>query len=98
VIRALGLLLPFAVAAAIASTSEPARAQRGDPCLTAPVDGQKLHKAGKLVEARDRFAVCARNTCPGEIVQDCTRWSREIDEALPSVVMAAQDPEGGDLA
>jgi hypothetical protein len=72
-------------------------AQRPDPCFTAPVEGQKLQKDGKLLEARVRFGACARNTCPVEIVRDCARWARDVDEALPSVVVAARDSHGQDL-
>jgi hypothetical protein len=71
--------------------------QEADPCLGAPVEGQELQKAGRLLEARDRFVVCARDTCPAEIVQDCTRWTREVEEALPSVVVGARDGDGQDL-
>jgi hypothetical protein len=85
----------FALAAM--STARVGRAQRPDPCFTAPVEGQELQKQGKLLEARSRFAVCAHDTCPREIVQDCTRWSREVDEAVPSIVVAAHDRQGRDL-
>jgi hypothetical protein len=82
------------------ATLAPARkatAQESDPCLVAPVDGQTLRKAGKLLQARDRFAVCAGKTCPGEIVQQCTRWAHEVDEAIPSIVAAARDASARDL-
>jgi hypothetical protein len=93
---AMGSLLAFGMLSA--SGERGSRADETDPCLSAPVDGQKLQKAGKLLAARDKFTACARNTCPGEIVQDCTRWAGEVDAALPTVVMAARDQAGHDLA
>jgi hypothetical protein len=82
---------------ALALVGSEGSAQRSDPCFTAPLDGQKLQKDGRLLEARVRFSACARNTCPVEIVTDCARWARDVDEALPSVVVAARDSHGRDL-
>ncbi len=86
-----------AVIAAVASSSAVARGVGSDRCLTAPVEGQKLHRAGKLLAARDRYASCSTTACPAEVVEDCMRWMRQVDDALPSVVVAARDPKGRDL-
>lgn len=69
-----------------------------DPCLTAPVDGQKLRRAGKLLDARKSFTFCARDVCPREVVQACTRWDHEVEAAIPTVVFAARDDAGHDVA
>jgi len=74
-----------------------AAADESDACLSAPLDGQKLQKAGKLLDAHDKFNACARKTCPTEIVQYCTRQLSAVEEALPTVVMAARDEDGHDL-
>lgn len=68
-----------------------------DPCFSAPVEGQKLQREGRLIEARDRFASCARNTCPAEIVTDCSRWMSEVEAASPSVVVAVRDAQRRDI-
>lgn len=73
----------------VAAAADPQ--QPPDTCYSAPVDGQTLQRAGKLLEARQRFAACARNTCPKEIVADCSRWLGEVQAATPSVVVAAVD-------
>jgi hypothetical protein len=73
-----------------------ARAQE-DACLTTPVDGQKLQRAGRLLEARERFRACSSKNCPPEVVEDCTRWARDVEEALPSIVLVARDRDGRDL-
>ncbi len=91
------LLVAVAVASAVGSSMSTARADGSDRCLSAPVEGQKLQKAGKLLDARDRFATCATNTCPAEVVENCMRWLRQVDDELPSVVVAARDPKGRDL-
>lgn len=87
-----------ALGAIFAALDPLAQAQPGDPCFVAPVDGQKLRKAGKLLDARTQFATCARQTCPTEIVQRCSQWSEEVQAAIPSVVLAARDTQGRDLA
>jgi hypothetical protein len=74
-----------------------AQAQSTGACFEAPVEGQKFERAGKLTAARALFETCSRNTCPAEIVEDCTRWAQRVDEALPSVVVAARDAQGRDV-
>jgi hypothetical protein len=87
-----------ALALALLALAPPSRAApEGDVCLTAPVDGQRARKAGELLEARERFTTCASRTCPARIVQECTRWLHEVDDALPSVVAIAKDGGGADL-
>jgi hypothetical protein len=94
--------LVFGLAAGAALTvttaSPAARADDADVCMTAPVEGQTLQKAGKLLAARDKFTSCARKSCPTEIVQDCTRWAGDVLAALPTVVLAARDQAGHDLS
>jgi hypothetical protein len=66
-------------------------------CFSAPVEGQKLRKAGKLLAARQQFLSCAQKECPDEIVGDCAQWASEVERALPSIVVAARDGAGHDL-
>ena len=66
-------------------------------CFSAPVEGQKLRQAGKLLAARERFLACAQKECPKEIVGDCAQWASEVERALPSIVVAARDGSGKDL-
>jgi hypothetical protein len=68
-----------------------------DACLTSPVEGQKLRRVDKLLDAHERFAQCARRTCPARIVQECTRWLHEVDDIIPSIVPVARDAQGADL-
>jgi len=84
--------------AVVATSSVAARAEVPKVCLTAPVEGQELQRAGKLLAARDKYTACGVPTCPAEIVSDCLAWLRQVDEAMPSVVLAARDTKGDDLA
>src|ERR1700733_14029764 len=68
-----------------------------DPCLISPVEGQKLRRVDKLLDAHERFTQCARRACPARIVQECTRWLHEVDDLIPSIVPAARDAQGADL-
>jgi hypothetical protein len=95
-LTSLPVFVALAAGVALAGWSPLAKAD-GDACLAAPVEGQQLQRAGKLVAARDRFASCARKTCPAEIVQDCTRWEQQVASAVPSVVLVARDAKGRDL-
>jgi hypothetical protein len=67
-------------------------------CFTAAVEGQKARKAGKLHEAREAFARCAQAACPAEVTDHCTSWIAEVDDAMPSVLVATRDASGHDLA
>ena len=87
-----------ALGAWLATSSATARAEpTADQCFIAPLDGQRLHKAGKLLDSRARFASCSRKKCPAKIVEACVRWSSEVDAAIPSVVLAARDRRGNNL-
>ncbi len=52
-----GLLSVLLVAA-----SSPARAD-DEACFRAAVEGQKLERSGKLLDARERFVACAQRSC-----------------------------------
>jgi hypothetical protein len=91
----------LAVAASVLVPSLPSIAAASDPqpadaCYSKPVEGQTLQRAGKLLDARERYAACALATCPKEIVSDCARWLGDVEAATPSVVVAAVDEKGRD--
>jgi hypothetical protein len=54
-------------------------------CVGAHHDAQELRKAGKLVEAGKKLAICASASCPGVIVSDCGTWTSELEQATPSM-------------
>jgi hypothetical protein len=77
-----------------ARASSPSKAE----CLEANDQAQDLRRAGKLIEARAKLAVCVATTCPGAVRQDCSRWLGEVNEAIPSLVFEASNSAGNDVA
>jgi hypothetical protein len=80
-------------------TAFPARAT--DPtkqaCVEANDAAQDLRQSGKLLEAREKLAVCAAASCPGVVRDDCTQRLAEVDSAMPHIVFAAKDAAGNDI-
>ncbi|HEY1692950.1 MAG TPA: hypothetical protein VGG39_12355 [Polyangiaceae bacterium] len=91
-------LVAVALAAAAASFAPAARG--ADPkaeCIAAADRGQSQRDEGHYLRARDSFAVCLRDACPKIVAQSCTRWMRELEDAMPTVTLAAKDEGGQDL-
>jgi hypothetical protein len=86
-----------AALAAAASAPAPARADDREMCASSSERGQRLRKAGHLIEAHEEFAVCSRAGCPNVVKRDCDRWIGEVETSLPTVVVAARDAQGRDL-
>jgi hypothetical protein len=97
-LRLSGLPLRHAVAAAVLfQLAAPARAEAANACLTAADSGQDLQKAGKLRDARAQFLVCAQKNCNSVVRNDCERWLKEVDDAMPSVIVRVVDARGQDI-
>jgi hypothetical protein len=84
--------------AVVGSVVRPAHADDKLVCISTSEEGQQQRDAGKYGAARDSFAQCAREVCPGIVRRDCTRWLASLVELQPSVVLSAKDPDGNDLA
>jgi len=65
-------------------------------CAAAYVEAQKLKKDGSFMKAREQLIVCAKDECMSAVKKDCVSWLDEVNAALPSVVVAAKGPDGGD--
>lgn len=63
-------------------------------CVQAYVEAQKLRKADKLEEARDKLVVCADAACPATIRKDCTPWLAENEKDQPTLALSALDVSG----
>ena len=74
-----------------------ARADVVPRCVSAYEQAQRLRTAKKLVEARDTLMVCAAAECPTAIEDDCVRWLRDMEQAVPTVIFSARGAEGHDL-
>jgi hypothetical protein len=79
------------------AASSPARAD-DEACFRAAVEGQKLERSGKLLDARERFVACAQRSCDAAaVVEKCTGWLNGVEAALPSLTIAVKDAEGRDV-
>jgi hypothetical protein len=75
----------------------PARAGNVHACDAAYERAQTLRDAKSLLAAREQLRLCARATCPGFMVKDCTTWLGEVEARIPSVVLVATDGAGAPL-
>ena len=67
-------------------------------CIDAHGSGQELRKQGKLKDAKAQFIKCAAEDCPTVIRQDCDMFLRDLSKIMPTIVLAAVDEKGNDLA
>jgi hypothetical protein len=65
-----------------------------EACAQAYSAGQEERLKGNRLEAIERFAVCAAASCPGVVVQDCSRWLTEVQAELASVRFVIRDHGG----
>jgi hypothetical protein len=87
----------WGVAVLLCAAPSPALAD-DEACFRAAVEGQKLERSGKLLEARERFVACAQRSCEAAAVVDkCTGWLQGVEAALPSLSIAVKDAEGRDV-
>jgi hypothetical protein len=68
-----------------------------DACIAASEHGQSQRDDGKYRAAHDSFLECSQDACPRVIQQSCTRWLRELEESMPTIVLGARDEHGNDL-
>jgi hypothetical protein len=87
---AAALLAAALVAGAFPS---PARADK-QVCADAYGETQRLHKAGRLIEAREQALVCQKDVCPEFIRVDCVQWLAQIEASQPSLVVVVRDATG----
>ena len=69
-----------------------------DQCVDADTQGQNLRRDGKLLSAREALRLCADETCPQMVREDCTTRLDELTSAIPSLIFAAKDGAGHDLS
>jgi hypothetical protein len=85
------------VALAFLALAGSARAQDKQACVGAYEKAQQLRADTKLRAAREQLLVCSRPECPALIRQDCSQWVGEVQNAIPSVVVAGRDASGHDV-
>jgi hypothetical protein len=67
-------------------------------CVRASEQGQSERDQGRYRAARAAFIDCARDTCPAVVAKVCAKWLRDVDDAVPTLVLGARDEDGNDLA
>jgi hypothetical protein len=60
---------------------------RREQCVQSYEAGQRVKKAGNLLEAASRLAFCANPSCPALMRQDCAARLEEVKAATPSLVL-----------
>jgi len=58
-------------------------------CVDAAEVAQDLRSASKLLEAREKLIVCARDVCPKVVRKDCSQWLHEVEASTPTIVFRA---------
>src|SRR4051812_10769995 len=95
--------VPHAVAVALvaiawATTAAPQGPAPSPPdkeaCASAHEQAQVFRKRGRLLEARGKLQLCASEACPALARQDCGVWLVEVDDRVPTIVIAAKDARG----
>jgi hypothetical protein len=74
----------------------PAGAPDKAACIKAHDDGQASRAGRKLIDARAKYVTCSHEACPLMIRDECSKGLREVDEALPTIVLSAS-VEGTDV-
>lgn len=63
-------------------------------CVDAHAWGQELRNRGRLREAADTLAVCARSLCPTVVSKECEAWRVEVEQRIPTVLLSVVDGAG----
>jgi serine/threonine protein kinase len=66
-------------------------------CIAHNEKSIQLRGEHKLQASRDELLQCTQPACPGEIRGECERRLVVVNAEIPSVVISAKDPSGGDL-
>jgi hypothetical protein len=88
------LLSALTMVSAHARADEPDKAA----CHGAYEQGQRLRRGKKLIEAREKLLLCARDPCPAVFQPECAKWLGELDAEVPTVVVALEGKVEGDGA
>lgn len=89
--------LALLAAAAWAPSARGAGTTTSD-CIAAADQGQSLRDEGHYRRAREALTRCARDDCPAIIARSCSGWLRQLEGAMPTVVLGAKDEQGHELS
>lgn len=63
-------------------------------CAAAYTSGQRLMRAGSLIEAGRQLAQCGGPRCPAAMQSDCQQWLAEVENSTPTVVFQVSATAG----
>jgi hypothetical protein len=58
-------------------------------CISSHDKAQASRAGRKLIEARASYVTCSHDACPDMIRGECSKGLREVDEAIPTLVLSA---------
>jgi hypothetical protein len=96
--RPIAILAACAASLFVGSLGSSARADDKAACVSAYEDAQTLRSKGQLRGAHEKLLVCAAQTCPKVVLDQCAGWLDEVEKAMPTVNFAVTDENGKDLA
>jgi hypothetical protein len=85
-----------AVVGAVASGTALADVTK-DQCVGANAKAQDLRREGKLSAAREQLLMCAAQSCPEIVRDDCTKRLDDLERAQPTVAFEVKDAAGLDV-
>jgi hypothetical protein len=92
VVAVLASASPNALAAPAAGGkpgTSPEAATKAAACIKALDAAQESRANRKLLDARTSYVACSNEACPDMVRDDCSKGLREVDEALPTLVLSA---------
>jgi hypothetical protein len=88
-IAAAALVMATPARADVATTANASAAPDKAACVAALDTAQAARAGRKLLDARKSYVTCSYEACPDMIRDDCSKGLREVDEALPTLVLSA---------
>jgi hypothetical protein len=71
-------------------------AEDKNACIDADTQGQELRLKGHWCDAEILFQTCLRLQCPAAVAQDCIARYDDVRSSMPTLLVAAQQPDGTD--
>jgi hypothetical protein len=87
----------IAIALFLAGESGAQAAPDTNACIEAFDQGQHSRGEKKLLRAQTELLVCTQESCPAVLRADCAGVLRNVQGAIPSIVLAADDGDGHDV-
>jgi len=79
----------FGFATLVASPANADTAPDKAQCISAHDKAQSSRAGRKLIDARASYVTCSHDACPDLIRSECSKGLREVDEAIPTLVLSA---------